>query len=311
MQHVVGIDIAKYHFDLHLLPMNTPAHYRNNAQGIHDCVRFLAQVQPEAIVLEATGGYEVPLTTELQAAGLPVIVVNPRRVRDYARSGGQLAKTDTIDAKIIAEFATTPRVSRRDLPDAPARQRLAWIARRDQLVELHVAERNRREHATDPLVAESIHKVLALLEEQITAIDQTLAEHIAADEQLQRKVEILDSAPAIGATTAVMLVTRLPELGRVNRRQIAALVGIAPINRDSGQCRGKRMTGAGRVRIRSALYMPMLAAIRYNPRIRDFYQRLLANGKSKMTALVAAMRKLLTILNTLIQRNQLWTSQNA
>jgi transposase len=311
MQHVVGIDIAKYHFDLHLLPEAKAARYRNDPQGIADCCRFLAQVQPEAIVLEATGGYELALTIELQAAALPVIVVNPRRVRDYARSGGQLAKTDKIDAKVIAEFATSPRVSRRELPDAAARQRMAWIARRDQLVELHVAERNRREHAVDPLVANSLQKVLTVLEEQIAAIDHKLAEHIAADEQLKHKVEILDSAPAIGVTTAVMLVTRLPELGRVNRRQIAALVGIAPINRDSGQYRGRRMTGGGRVRIRSALYMPMLAAIRYNPRIRDFYQRLLDKGKSKMTALVAAMRKLLTILNTMIQRNQSWKSQNA
>jgi transposase len=260
MQHVVGIDIAKYHFDLHLLPEAKAARYRNDPQGIADCCRFLAQVQPEAIVLEATGGYELALTIELQAA---------------------------------------------------ARQRMAWIARRDQLVELHVAERNRREHAVDPLVANSLQKVLTVLEEQIAAIDHKLAEHIAADEQLKHKVEILDSAPAIGVTTAVMLVTRLPELGRVNRRQIAALVGIAPINRDSGQYRGRRMTGGGRVRIRSALYMPMLAAIRYNPRIRDFYQRLLDKGKSKMTALVAAMRKLLTILNTMIQRNQSWKSQNA
>ena len=311
MQHVVGIDIAKYHFDLHLLPQNKAAHYRNDPQGIADCCRFLAQQPPEAIVLEATGGYEQALAIELQAAGLPVIVVNPRRVRDYARSCGQRAKTDRIDAKVIAQFATSSDVSVRQLPDAATRQRMAWVARRDQLVESHVAQANRLEHADDPLVADSIHKVLEVLEAQMTAIDAKLAEAIAADEQLQRKVEILDSAPAIGPVTAVMLVTRLPELGRVNRRQIAALVGIAPINRDSGQYRGKRMTGAGRVRVRSALYMPTLTAIRCNPRIHDFYQRLLDNGKSKMTALVAAMRKLLTILNTMIQTNQSWKPQNA
>ena len=248
---------------------------------------------------------------ELQAAGLPVIVINPRRVGDYARAMGRVAKTDKLDAKVIAEFATTPRLSCRELPAAAARQRSAWMARRDQLVELHVAERNRREHASDPLVSESIDKVVAVLEEQIAAIDQKLAEAIAADESLKHKVELLDSVPAIGPVTAVMLVIRLPELGRVNRRQIAALVGLAPMNRDSGRYRGKRMTGGGRVRVRSALYMPMLAAIRYNPRIRDFYQHLLDNGKSKMTALVAAMRKLLTILNTLIQTDQSWNPKNA
>jgi transposase len=311
MQHVVGIDIAKHQFDLHLLPEGKAAHYRNNTQGIADCCRFLTHVQPEAIVLEATGGYEQALTIELQAAGLPVIVVNPRRVRDYARSAGQLAKTDAIDAKVIAEFATTPRVSLRELPDAHARQRLAWVARRDQLVQLHVAECNRLEHARDPLVVKSLRQILAVLEKQIATIDRKLAEHVAADAQLQRKAEIIDSTPGLGTTSAVMLVTRLPELGRVNRRQIGALVGVAPFNRDSGQYRGKRMTGGGRTRIRSALYMPMLAVIRCNKRLRAFYQHLLANGKCKMTAIVATMRKLLTILNTMIRKNQFWNPQNA
>jgi transposase len=311
MQHVVGIDIAKYPFDLHLLPEGKAAHYRNNAQGIADCCRFLAQAKPEAIVLEATGGYEQALTIELQTAGLPVIVVNPRRVRDYARSTGQLAKTDTIDARILAEFATSPRLTQRELPDASARQRMAWIARRDQLVQLHVAESNRLEHAVDPVVAQSLRKILAVLETQMGAIERKLAEQIAADKKLHRKVEVIDSAPGLGVTSAVMLVTRLPELGRVNRRQIAALVGIAPFNRDSGQYRGKRMTGGGRVPIRRALYMPMLAVIRCNECIRTFYQRLVANGKSKMTAIIAAMRKLLTILNLMIQKDQLWKSKNA
>jgi len=306
MNHVVGIDLAKYHFDLHLLPEGKGLHCLNDAQGIADCCRFLAQVQPEAIVLEATGGYELPLTCQLQAAGLPVIVVNPRRVRDYARSMGLVAKTDRIDARVIAEFATSPRLVLRELPDESTRQRKALIARKEQLVEIHVAERNRLEHASDPSVAESLRHVLSVVEEQIASIDHTLAEAIAADERLQRKVEILDSAPGLASATAIMLVTQLPELGHANRRQIAALVGVAPINRDSGQFRGKRMTGGGRVRVRTALYMPMLAAIRCNPRIRQFYQRLVDNGKSKMTALVAAMRKLLTILNTLIQKNELW-----
>lgn len=262
-------------------------------------------------MLEATGGYEQALTLELQAAGLPVIVINPRRVRDYARSMGLIAKTDAIDAKVLAEFATSPRLSRRELPDASARQRMAWIARRDQLIQSHVAESNRLEHATDPLVVKSVRQMLALLEKQIAALDQKLAEHVADDPQLQRKAEIIDSVPGLGAITATMLVTRLPELGRVNRRQIAALVGVAPMNRDSGQYRGKRMTGGGRTRIQSALYMPVLAVIRCNRRLRVFYQRLLASGKCKMTAIVATMRKLLTILNTMIQQNQLWNSKHA
>jgi transposase len=311
MQHVVGIDIAKCHFDLHLLPEGNTAHYPNDPQGIAQCRRWLLQRQPEAILLEATGGYEQPLTIALQAAELPVIVVNPRRVRDYARAMGLIAKTDRIDAKVIAEFATTPRLTVRPLPNAHARRRQAWVARRDQLVEMHVAESSRREHASDPTVRKSITKMLKSLEKQIAAFDAKLAEAMAADETLQRKLEILESVPAIGRVTGVMLLTRLPELGRVSRRQIAALVGLAPFNRDSGQYRGKRMTGGGRVRVRSGLYMPMLTAIRCNPVIRKFYLHLLDHGKSKMTALVAAMRKLLTILNTLIQKNQLWNPENA
>lgn len=306
MQHVVGIDIAKYHFDLHLLPEETAAHYTNDGDGIAACCRFLTQVRPELIVLEATGGYERALTDHLRTADLPLLIVNPRRVRDYARAMGLIAKTDKIDARVIAEFATSPRLVLRELPDAHTLQRKALIARKDQLVEIHVAERNRLEHAVDAPVLESIRQVLAVIEEQIATVDRQLAEDIAADENLQHKVEILDSVPGLGAATAIMLVTQLPELGHVNRRQIAALVGIAPMNRDSGQYHGKRMTGGGRVRVRSALYMPLLAAIRFNPPIRQFYQRLLANGKSKMTALVAAMRKLLTILNTMIEKNEHW-----
>jgi transposase len=303
---VVGIDIAKYHFDLHLLPDGKAARYPNDSEGIPQCRQFLAQVQPERIVLEATGGYELALTLELQTAGLPVIVVNPRRVRDYARSQNLIAKTDQIDARAIAEFATSPRVQVRELPDPQTRQRMALTARKGQLVEMHVAERNRLEHAVNRIVTQSLRQVLRAIEKQIAALDKQIAKLIAADPQLQRKAEILDSTPGFAEATAALLVTQLPELGRVNRHQIATLVGVAPMNRDSGQFRGKRMTGGGRVRVRSALYMPMLAVIRCNPVIRRFYQRLLDNGKAKMTAWVAAMQKLLTILNTMIKNNQLW-----
>jgi len=307
--NVVGIDIAKHHFDLHLLPEGTTARYTNDSQGIHQCRLFLAQSQPERIVLEATGGYETALTVELQNVGMPVIVINPRRLRDYAKSTGQMAKTDQIDARIIAEFATNLRPTVRELPDAKARQLKAFLARRDQLLGLHVAERNRLEHTTDPLLVKTIRQLLRIVAKQIAVLDQTIAAQVEADEKLQRKAQILDSVPGLGQTTAAMLVTQLPELGRLNRRQIAALVGLAPMNRDSGQFRGKRMTGGGRVRVRTALYMPMLAAIRHNPKIRKFYQHLLDNGKAKMLALVAAMRKLLTILNTLIEKNQLWNPE--
>lgn len=303
---VVGIDVSKHHFDLHLLPEGKAARYANDAEGIADCGRFLAEVRPERIVLEATGGYEWALALVLQTAALPVIVVNPRRVREYARSQGRLAQTDQIDARMIAEFGQSPRVQVRELPDAQARQRMEWLARKRQLVELHVAERNRLEHATDRTVTQCIGRVLAVVEKEIAKLDQKIAAAIAADPTLCRKAEILDSVPGIAPATAAVLVAELPELGRVNRREIASLVGLAPMNRDSGQFRGQRTTGGGRVRVRNALYMPMLTAIRCNPVIRRFYQRLVDHGKAKMTALVAAMRKLLTIFNTLIKTDQLW-----
>jgi len=306
---VVGIDIAKHHFDLHLLPEGTTARYNNDAPGIQQCRLFLAEVRPERIVLEATGGYEVPLTMELQTVRMPVIVVNPRRIRDYARAMGRLAKTDRIDAQVIAEFATHVSLTPRELPDAKARQLKALLARREQLVDLRVAEGNRLEHATDAVITKTIRQLLRVIDKQIAVVDRHIAERVAADEQLQRRAQIIDSIPGLGETTAAVLVTQLPELGRLNRRQIAALVGVAPINRDSGQFRGKRMTGGGRVRVRCALYMPLLAAIRHNPVIRAFYQRLLDNGKAKMVALVAAMRKLLTTLNTMMQNNQLWNPE--
>jgi transposase len=303
---VVGIDVAKHHLDLHLLPEGKTARYANDADGIHQCRLFLAQAQPERIVLEATGGYETALTVELQAVQMPVIVVNPRRIRDYARSMGLMAKTDRIDARVIAEFATNPRLALRDLPNASARKLKALLARRNQLLDIHVAERNRLEHDTDPLVTRTIRQILRVIEKQIARIDSQISEHVAANELLQRRAEIIDSVPGFAEVTAAMVVTQLPELGQLNRRQIAALVGVAPMNRDSGQFRGKRMTGGGRTQVRCALYMPMLAAVRHNPVIRAFYQRLVNNGKAKMVALVAAMRKLLTILNTMIKNNLLW-----
>lgn len=306
MQPVAGIDIAKHHFDLHLLPSGTAEHFANSPEGIRQCRLLLTKVQPEKIVLEATGGYERPLAAALQAASLPVIVVNPRRIRDYARAMGLLAKTDQIDAYIIAEFAASPRVLVRPLPDPKARQRMDLVARRQQLVQMRVAEQNRLEHACDKIVAQSIRQILKVLEQQIAKVDRQITERIHADPQLRRKVEILSSVPAIGETTAAMLVTQLPELGQLNRRQVALLVGVAPLNRDSGQFRGKRMTGGGRRHVRSRLYMPVLVAIQHNATIRAFYHRLLANGKAKMTALVAAMRKLLILLNTLVAKNELW-----
>jgi transposase len=305
-QTYIGIDISKRHFDLYILPEGKEYRFENNPQGIRQCLHALRQVRTKLIVMESTGGYEVALATGLHLAGLAVAVVNPRQIRDFARAVGQIAKTDKIDAKIIARFASTVEPPAKDVLDAKARQLKALVARRDHLVGMHVAEKNRIEHAVDRDIVRSIKVVLKTIELQIVGLDSQIAEHIVQDPQLRRKADIIDSAPGIACTTASMLVTRLPELGLLNRRQIAALVGVAPMNRDSGTFKGKRMTGGGRRAIRAALYMPTLAATRHNPVIREFYHRLLAKGKKKMIAVTASMRKLLTILNTMVAKNQFW-----
>jgi len=306
MENYVGIDISKRYFDLYSLPQGKQHHFENTPEGIRRCLEVLTETKPVLIVMESTGGYEVALATELYLAGLTLAVVNPRQIRSFARAVGQMAKTDKLDAKIIARFAATVRPPARAIMEGKTRQLKDLVARRDQLVELHVAESNRLEHAVDKNIAHSIRQVMKAIERQMSKIEQQIAGHIEQDQQLKHKADIVDSAPGIGTTTASMLVTHLPELGTLNRREIASLVGVAPMNRDSGAFRGKRMTGGGRVSVRCGLFMPTLVAIQHNPVIREFYQRLLLMGKDKMTAVVAAMRKLLTILNTMVAKNEFW-----
>jgi len=306
MENYVGIDISKRYFDLHILPEDKQHHFENDHKGIRHCLKMLTDLRPKLIVMESTGGYEFALATELYVAGLAVAVVNPRQIRDFAKAIGQIAKTDKIDAKVIARFASTIEPPAREVMDSKAMRLKSLVARRDQLTQMHVAESNRMEHAVDRSIAHSIKAILKVIERQIADIDKQIVEHINHDEQLRRKADIVDSAPGIGDTTAFMLVTKLPEIGTLNRRQIAALVGVAPINRDSGAFRGKRMTGGGRSSVRSGLFMPTLVAIKHNPVIREFYQRLLSVGKTKMTAVIAAMRKLLTILNVMVAKNEFW-----
>jgi transposase len=311
MEHFAGIDISKRHFDLHLNPQDQSYHFENTTSGIRRCVKLLAEHQPQLIVMEATGGYETDLAVTLHKAGLPVVVVNPRQIRHFAKAVGQLAKTDKIDAEIIARFAAQVRPPLREFLDDKARKLKALVARKNQLVAMHVAERNRLEHAVDQAIVRSIKRSLKNLERQIEQLEQHLLDTIAQDEELQHKADLLDSAPGIGPATAALLVAHMPELGTLNRRQVAALAGVAPMNRDSGAFKGKRMTGGGRSQVRAGLYMPVVSAVRWNPTIRTFYQRLVAKGKTKMTALVAAMRKLLTILNLMIAKNEPWNPNYA
>ncbi len=232
--------------------------------------------------------------------------MNPRRIRDFARADGQLAKTDKLDAAVIAMFAAKMQPPTQEWIDHNSRLMKALVARRHQLIGVRTAENNRREHALEKVIAQSLDRILKTIEREIEKVEQRIREQLAGMPELQAKAQILDSTPGIGETTAAMLVTEVPELGRLNRRKIAMLIGVAPINRDSGTFRGKRMTGAGRRDVRSRLYMPTRAAIRHNKVICRFYQHLLSKGKTKMTAIIACMRKLITILNTMVAKKEAW-----
>lgn len=306
MENYIGIDIAKHTFDLNCLPEQKIQQFENDRKGIRKAVKLITKLRPKLIVMEATGGYEALLAAELHAAKLPVAVVNPRRIRDFARANGQLAKTDKLDATVIALFAARMQPPTQEQIDHNSRLMRALVARRHQLIRMRTAENNRREHVLDMVIAKSLNRILRTIELEIEQVEQLIREQLAGMPELKAKAQILDSAPGIGETTASMLVTEVPELGRLNRRQIAMLIGVAPINRDSGTFRGKRMTGAGRRDVRSRLYMPTLVAIRHNPVIRRFYEHLLAKGKTKMTAIIACMRKLITIINTMVAKNEAW-----
>lgn len=307
-----GIDVAKARLDYYLLPEERGGGEANEEGGIERLVRRIQSAQVTLVCLEATGGYERPLVAALHQAGVPVAVVNPRLPRDFARAQNALAKTDRLDARNLARFAERMQPKPTE-PESPAARELrALVARRDQLNELLGQERNRLEHADDEL-RESHEQTLDFLRRQLRTIDERIARKVAENASFREMTERLESVPGLGPKTAAALVAELPELGRINRRQIARLVGVAPINRDSGTLRGKRTTGGGRASLRRKLYMPTLVAVRHNPRIRNFYQHLLRLGKPKMVALVACMRKLLTILNTLVRNKTSWniTTQNA
>jgi transposase len=306
MRNCIGIDVAKQYFDLHILKTAQDRRLENSTGGIGKCVALCNKIKPELIVMEATGGYELALAATLQAEGFAVAVVNPRRIRDFARAAGQIAKTDKLDARIIAQFAATMEPMPTEQINENTQILKALIARRNQLVRLHTAESNRLEHAYGKEIRRSISAVLKVIEAQLKTIDRQIREHIENTPRLRQRSEILNSVPGIGPTTANMLVTELPELGQLNRRQIAALIGVAPIARDSGTFRGKRMTGGGRKKIRSRLFMPTLVAARHNPVLRAYYNNLLSRGKCKMVALVAVMRKLICIMNTMAKNNQKW-----
>lgn len=301
----VGIDVAQAQLDLAVRPSGEQWVTTNDEPGIGEQVVRLQALQPALVVLEATGGREIAVAAALAAAGLPVAVVNPRQVRAFARAIGQLAKTDALDAALLARFAEAVQPTPRPLPDAAAQEFSALLARRRQLVGMQTAERQRLDTAL-PAVRPHIARHLTWLAQELADLDRSLRERVQASPLWRERENLLRSVPGIGPTTAFTLLANLPELGTLDRKQIAALVGVAPLNRDSGTLRGRRGVWGGRARVRSALYMATLVATRYNPVIRAFYQRLCASGKPKKLALTACMHKLLTILNAILRHATPW-----
>jgi transposase len=307
-QIFIGIDVAQDRLDAHVFPSDESFAVRRDSGGLAVLVERLRTLNPYLVVLEATGGFEVTVAAAIAAAQIPLAVVNPRQIRDFARSTGQLAKTDALDAKAIARFAEAVRPEPRPVPDAQARALGELVARRRQIVEMMTAERNRRRQLTSRRLIKSVDRLLAVLQKELSEIEQELDEGIRGTPAWRERDELLRSVPGIGNVVARSLIADLPELGRLDRKQIAALVGVAPLNRDSGKMRGKRTTWGGRAKVRCALYMAALVASRYNPLLKAFYQRLISAGKPKKLALTAVMRKLLTILNAMIRDNTRWQS---
>ena len=307
---VVGIDVSKARLDIACLPVSTAAvsHFDNDPKGHAALIASLKGIVPRLIVVEATGGYQRALVAALATAGLPVVVVNPRQVRDFARAMGILAKTDAIDAAVLAQFGASLNPELRPLPDAQATALTDLLTRRRQLIELRTAESNRLGQTCAPKVKASIRAVLTVIKKQLDAMDDELDGLIQQCPCWQEKETLLTSVPGIGTLTARTLLACLPELGQLSRQAVAALVGVAPINRDSGTMRGKRTTWGGRKVVRSALYMAALVASRRNPVIRAHYHKLLNAGKAKKLALVACMRKLLVMLNAMLRNKTPWRS---
>jgi transposase len=309
-QVFVGIDVSKARLDVALRPGDESFSVANNQRGIAALVERLKKLQVSRIVLEASGGYEIAPASELAAAGLPVAVVNPRQVRDFARATGRLAKTDAIDARVLAQFAELIQPQTRPLPDAQSRELTALVARRRQLVEMLTAESNRRGRAPNCL-RPAIAAHVCWLRKQLAELDAALDQAVRNSPLWCEKARLLRSMPAVGSVTVTTLLAHLPELGTLSRRKIAALVGVAPFNHDSGKMRGTRAIWGGRAQVRAVLYMCTLVATRRNPVLRAFYTRLRAAGKKPKVALTACMRKLLVMLNAMLRDHVPWNPELA
>ena len=301
----VGVDVSSDTLDVAAHPRRQAKHFRNDDGGINGAVTYLKGLAPVLVVMEATGGLEMSVAAALGVSGIPVAVVNPRQVRDYAKSMGKLAKTDAIDAQVMADFAAAVRPEPRPLADGQTQQLKDILTRRSQLNEMITAEKNRLYRARRP-VSDHIKAHIAWLEQELGDMDSNLRRFIQGSPIWREKDNLLRSVPGVGPILSSTLLAELPELGILNRKQIAALAGVAPLNRDSGKFRGKRTVWGGRAKVRAVLYMATLVATRHNAVIRCFYERLIAAGKAKKTAITACMRKLLTIMNAMMKHRTPW-----
>lgn len=301
----VGLDVAKATLDVALRPRGERWSVANDEVGIASLVARLRPLAPSLLVAEATGGFERAAIAALAAAGLPVVVANPRQIRDFARATGQLAKTDAVDAAVLALFAERVRPTARPLPSDAAQLLDALLTRRRQLLEMLVAEKNRLGFAPRPL-HRGIQQHIRWLERQLDDVTKDLAQQIERSPVWRAQDDLLQSVPGVGPIVSAVLLAELPELGALSHKQIATLAGVAPLARDSGTFRGKRMVWGGRSGVRTALYLAALCGRRWNPQLRTFYERLRAAGKPKKVALIACARKLLTILNAMVRDNARW-----
>jgi transposase len=302
---VVGIDVSKDRLDVHVRPAGTALSYSRDAAGIEALIGALGPVAAQIIAVEATGGFETVVVASLAAAGLPVVVVNPAQVRAFAAAIGQRAKTDPIDAAVIAHFAEATKPDVRPLPDAATQALADLVTRRRQIIAMIVAE-GQREKRASPRARKSIVRLLKTLRAELSDLDAEIDETVRGSPLWREKEDLLASVPGVGPITVRTMLAELPELGSLDRRKIAALVGLAPFTRQSGKWRGKSFIGGGRASVRAVLFMAAMTAIRHNPVLRAFHHRLRTAGKPKMVALIAVARKLLTILNAILRDKTKW-----
>ncbi len=301
----IGIDVSKAVLDVAVHPSSEGWQAANDPGEIEALLHRLQALSPELIVVEATGGYENAVVAALGAEGLPIVVVNPRQVRDFAKATGKLAKTDRIDARILALFAERVRPEVRELKSEAAQALEALLARRRQILEMTQAERNRLEHARGA-VRKDLLEPIRYLEKRLGKVDKELEERVQQSPLWKAKEDLLRSVPGVGPVVSRTLIAELPELGRLTHKEIASLVGVAPFSRDSGTLRGKRRVWGGRASVRAALYMAAVVGVRRNAALKRFYERLRSTGKPAKVALVACMRKLLTILNSMVRNCTRW-----